>query len=94
MQLNNQAIKDNILQSSTQIRVISIDIDAIDMLPMAAKLSVAPVLYFSTPKQHIEYLAIGQWSINNNQDARSLLQSTDAPFVCLGSMPLMPTIQV
>jgi len=77
MQLNSKAILDiktAVDACKGDITPLDFDIDCgSDVLLRLAGCQVAPMLYFSTPNQRVQYVGLGCWASFSNDDAASFL---------------------
>lgn len=86
MLLNNfHQLEQDCLAVSKELRVISVSLNnRLDVLLLGASLGMSPVIYFSTPHQVVEYLAVGAWSILSMADAQQMTHDYD-DICCFGA---------
>ena len=90
----NEAILERVHRAIRQSRstVLTASLpDNVALLPLASHLPMAPIIYFSTPKKTMEYLAVGAWHIDPIQTVHSRLCDTDAPIRCFGVSAFRPS---
>jgi menaquinone-specific isochorismate synthase len=81
-----QSVRQKIALVTDSFGVIDMDLPAlIDPLLAASSASIAPLIYFSTPKNTHVYLAVGAWRIVTHDQIPAILQSTTVPLRWFGA---------
>ena len=62
---------------------------SVNLVARMAGLSVAPIIYFSTPNQVRQYASVGAWRILSFDEAANMVDTCAAPIRCFGIQPFL-----